>query len=88
MKKDVQIENKKEKKKDVDKTFIIVLTVLLGITVVFIPLFYIAEVKKILPILFFVLIPLLFGGLILLLSRNCLVEYKNKKNSIISKISK
>ena len=91
------MENKKVKKEKKEKVikdrsallkkFLIVLFVLLIIEVVLIPLLYLAEVKKALPIVFFVLIPTAFGVLILLLSRSCFVDYNKKKSKVIEKLS-
>jgi len=75
-----------KKKKDWNKILLIILLVLLALEVVLIPLLIYAEVKKILPIIAFLIIPTLFGIMVLLLSRNCAVDFENKKNRLAKKI--
>lgn len=77
---------KEKKKKDVNKILLIVLFVLLGLEVLFIPLLVLAEVKKILPIIAFLVIPTLLAIGIVFLSRNCFNSYEKKKEKIKEKI--
>lgn len=77
---------KEKKKKDVNKILLVVLFVLLGLEVLFIPLLVLAEVKKILPIIAFLVIPTLLAIGIVFLSRNCFNSYENKKEKIKGKL--
>ncbi len=74
-------------KNKVDKILLIVLAVLGILTLVLIPLLIIAEVKTMLPIIFFIVIPVILAFIIVLLSRNCIVNYDKKKNKIIEKMN-
>ena len=79
---------KEEKKtKSLNEIFLIVLYVLLGLEVLFLPLLYVAEVKKALPIVMFMLIPTLLAIGIVFLSRNCFNSYEKKKNKIKEKLN-
>jgi membrane protein YdbS with pleckstrin-like domain len=75
-----------KKKKDWNKIFLITLLILLLLEIVLIPCLVYAEVKRILPIVAFLIVPTLFGIIILLLSRNCSVDYENKKNRLSKRI--
>lgn len=81
-------EKAKKEKKDLEKKILTVLLVLLILVIILIPFLYFAEVKKALPILFFIVIPVIAGGLIVYLSRNCVKDYKNKKKQILLKLNK
>ena len=83
-KKDVKkVKNKKvTTKKDWNKIWLITLLVLLSLEIVLIPCLVYAEVKRILPIIAFLILPTLFGIVIIYLSRNCTVDYKNKKERL------
>ena len=72
----------KNKKRDWNKILLITLLVLLALEVVLIPLLVYAEVKRVLPIVFFLVFPTLCGLVILYLSRNCTVEYEKKKAKV------
>jgi len=79
------VKNKKVLTKDWNKIWLITLLILLGLEVVLIPCLVYAEVKRVLPIIAFLVLPTLFGIVILYLSRNCTVDYekkleRNKKN--------
>ena len=76
-----------KKKKSLNEKFLIVLYVLLGLEVLFIPLLYVAEVKKALPIVMFMIIPTLLAIGIVFLSRNCFNSYEKKKNKIKEKLN-
>ena len=78
---------KEKKKKSLSEKFIIVLYVLLGLEIVSIPLLVIAEVKKILPIIAFLVVPTLLAIGIVLLSRNCFNSYEKKKEKIEEKLN-
>lgn len=80
-------ENKKEikKKKDWNKILLITMLVLLALEVILIPCLVYAEVKKLLPIIAFLVIPTVFGIVILLLSRNCAVDFEKKKERLTKK---
>ena len=63
-----------------------ILLVLLILEVISIPFLVIAEVKRILPIIFFLVIPTILAIAIYLLGKNCLNSYEKKKNKIIEKL--
>lgn len=79
-------EKKVKTKKNINKILLKVLLILIIVEVIFIPLYYYAEVKKFLGIMLFVLIPLILGTLVVLLSRNCYFSYENKKAKIEEKL--
>jgi len=81
------MKEKKKNKKDIDKILLIALGILFICVIILIPFIFFAEVKKFLPIIAFIVIPLLLAAVIVLLSRNCLVEYNKKKKNIIKKIT-
>lgn len=74
--------SKTKQKKNWNKIWIITLLVLLALEITLIPCLIFAEVKKLLPVIFFLILPTLFGILVLLLSRTCVVDYNNKKKNI------
>lgn len=81
---------KKEVKKvksnrDWNKIFLITLLVLLALEVVLIPCLVYSEVKTLLPIIAFLILPTLFGIVILLLSRNCINDFERKKVKVLNK---
>lgn len=76
----------KKEKKDWNKILLFILLVLLALEVVLIPLLVYSEVKRLLPIVAFLIIPTLFGIVILLLSRNCTIEYAKKKERLSKSI--
>lgn len=76
----------KKEKKDWNKILLVILLVLLALEVVLIPLLVYSEVKRLLPIVAFLIIPTLFGIVILLLSRNCTIEYAKKKERLSQSI--
>lgn len=79
-KKDVK--KKKESTKDWNKILLITLLILLALEIVLIPCLVYAEVKRVLPIVAFLVLPTLFGIVIILLSRNCTADYEKKKTKI------
>ncbi|MCI5967566.1 MAG: hypothetical protein MRZ42_04215 [Tenericutes bacterium] len=83
MKKDKK--NVQKNKKDWNKILLIILLVLLCLEVVLIPCLIYAEVKKFLPILAFLILPTICGIIVLLLSRNCTVDYQKKKERLSKK---
>ena len=83
MKKDKK--NVQKNKKDWNKILLIILLVLLCFEVVLIPCLIYAEVKKFLPILAFLILPTICGIIVLLLSRNCTVDYQKKKERLSKK---
>lgn len=76
------MKNKKVSTKDWNKIWLIILLILLALEVVLIPCLVYAEVKRILPIIVFLVLPTLCGIVILLLSRNCTVDYQKKKERL------
>ena len=74
-----------KKRKDWNKIWLIIILVLLLLEIVLIPCLVYAEVKRILPIVAFLIVPTLFGIVILLLSRNCAVDYEKKKERLSKK---
>lgn len=73
-------------KKDWNKILLITLLVLLALEVVLIPCLIYAEVKRFLPILAFLILPTVFGIVILYLSRTCTVDYEKKKTRLSKKV--
>lgn len=69
-------------KKNWNKILLITLLILLALEVVLIPCLVYAEVKRVLPIIAFLILPTLFGIVILYLSRNCTVDYQKKKERL------
>ena len=63
-----------------NKILIVTLLILLALEVILIPCLIFAEVKRLLPVIFFLILPTLFGIVVLLLSRNCVVDYNKKKS--------
>lgn len=83
-------EPKVKKIKDSKKTtkvLLIMLVVFLILDVILIPFLILAEVKRILPIVFFIVLPTITLGIILLLSRSCGNSYEKKKAIIMEKIN-
>lgn len=76
----------KKVKKDYTKVLLIALYVLLGIDIVMIPLYILAEVKPFVGIFMFILIPLTFACLVALLSKNCVDSYNRKKKIVEEKL--
>ena len=77
-----EIKNKKVSTKDWNKIWLITLLILLALEIVLIPCLVYAEVKRVLPIIAFLILPTLCGIIILLLSRNCTVDYQKKKERL------
>ena len=74
--------NKKQKetkvKKDYSKILLTALLILVVIEVIMIPLLVYAKIIKILPVVFFLVIPSLLALAVLLLSRNSTIDYNRK----------
>ena len=86
------MKNKKNKTKKIrdskktTKVLLITLLVFLILDIILIPFLILAEVKRILPIVFFIVLPTISLGIILLLSRSCGNSYEKKKSIILEKI--
>ena len=78
---------KEKKKKTASEKLIIVLFVLLGLELVFIPLLVLAEIRRIIPVVAFLIIPTLLALGIVFLSRNCFNSYERKKEKIKEKLN-
>ena len=92
IKKEKKVKKEKEVKvvknnRDWNKILLITLLVLLIIGVVLIPLLVYSEIKTLLPIIAFLVLPILFGVAILLLSRNCFVDHMKKKEKVMNKVN-
>lgn len=66
------------RKKDWNKILMAVLLGLLALEIIFIPFLVYAEVKRLLPVVAFLIIPTVLAIIILFLVRACLREVKNK----------
>ncbi len=88
MKKEKKVVHKKKVKnaKDWNKILLITMLILLLLEIILIPCLVYAEVKRILPIVAFLIVPTLFGIVILLLSRNCTTDFEKKKSRLSKKI--
>ena len=84
--KEPKVKKIKDSKKT-NKILLILLLVFLILDVILIPFLVLAEVKRILPIVFFIVLPTITLGIILLLSRNCSNSYEKKKAIIMEKIN-
>lgn len=83
------VQNKKSKKvvkRNWNQILLITLLILLALEVVLIPCLVYAEVKRLLPIVFFLILPTLFGIVVLLLSRNCTSDFERKKERLLEKM--
>lgn len=80
------MKQKEKKNKDWNKILLVSMLVLLALEVVLIPCLIYAEVKKILPIIAFLVIPTVFGIIILYLSRNCTEDYEKKRARLSKKM--
>ncbi len=77
--------NKKEQKNG-NKILLIIMLILLVLEIVLIPCMIYAEVKRLLPIVAFLIVPTVLGIIVLWLSRNCTVDYENKKSRLSKKV--
>ena len=84
--KEPKVKKVKDDKK-INKILLMALLVFLILDVILIPFLILAEVKRILPIIFFIVLPTISLGVILLLSRSCVNSYDKKKAIIMEKIS-
>lgn len=84
MEKDKKVKKVKTKK-DWNKILLISLLVLLLIEVVLIPCLVYAEVKKVLGIIMFLVLPTLGAIIVLLLSRVCIVDFQKKKTRLLNR---
>lgn len=71
-------QTKPKVKKDYSKQVLIVLFILVIIEVIMVPLLIYAKIIKLLPVIFFLVIPSLLALAILLLSRNSTIDYNRK----------
>ena len=78
---------KKMDSKKITKILLITLLVFLVLDIILIPFLILAEVKRTLPIVFFIVLPTITLAIILLLSRSCSNSYEKKKEKIIQKIN-
>ena len=82
-------ENKKvqkvKTKKDWNKILLITLLVLLIIEIILIPCLFYAEVKKVLGIIMFLILPTIGAIIVLLLSRICIVDFQKKKERLLNR---
>lgn len=76
----------KKSKKDWDKIWLIVLLVVILLEISIIPCLVYSEVKRLLPVVFFLILPVACGIIVLLLSRNCTIDFQNKKRRLSKKI--
>ncbi len=81
-----EVSVKKVSKKDISEILVIVLFCLLGLEIILIPCLIYAEVKRLLPIIFFLILPTIFGIIVILLSRNCSNDYEHKKERLMKKL--
>ncbi len=83
------VQNKKSKKvvkRNWNQILLITLLILLALEIILIPCLVYAEVKRLLPIVFFLILPTLFGIVVLLLSRNCTSDFERKKERLLEKM--
>lgn len=83
-KKQVKKTKKVKSNKDWNKIWLITLLVLLLLELVLIPCLIYAEIKTVLTIVAFLVLPTLFGIVILLLSRNCITDFGKKKQRLMN----
>lgn len=72
-----------KKKRNWNNIIMLCLLVLLLLEFILIPFLIYAEVKRILPIVAFLILPTVFGIVILCLSRMCTIDYKKRKENMI-----
>lgn len=77
--------NKRMIKRDWNKMLLITLLILLLLEIVLIPCLIYAEVKRVLPIIMFLILPTICGIALLLLSKNCATAFQNKKTNLTKK---
>ncbi len=82
MTKETKQKNKKIKK-DRSKKVLIALFILVILEVIMIPLLVYSRIVKIFPVIAFLIIPTLLAIFILLLCRNAIKDFNNKKEKII-----
>lgn len=80
------MEKREKTNKDWNKILFISMLILLAVEIVLIPCLIYAEVKKILPIIAFLVIPTIFGIIVLYLSRNCTMDYEKKRVRLSKKM--
>lgn len=86
MKKEKNVVKNKVVKRNWNQILLITLLILLALEIVLIPCLVYAEVKRLLPIVFFLILPTLFGIVVLLLSRNCTSDFERKKERLLEKM--
>lgn len=77
---------KNGQKRDWNKILLITLLLLLALEIILIPCLVYAEVKRLLPVVFFLILPTLFGIVVLLLSRNCSTDFERKKERLLKRM--
>ncbi len=83
------VQNKKSNKvvkRNWNQILLITLFILLALEIILIPCLVYAEVKRLLPIVFFLILPTLFGIVVLFLSRNCTSDFERKKERLLKKM--
>ena len=74
------------RKKDKTQTLVIILLVLLALEIVLIPCLVYAEVRRLLPVIAFLILPTVFGIVVILLIHNCTNDYEHKKERLKKKL--
>ena len=64
-----------------------VLLILLILEICFIPILVLAEVKRVLPIIAFIILPTIGAIVVYLLGKNCINTYEKKKKKIEERLS-
>lgn len=77
----------KKEKMEISKIILIVLFILVILEVIMVPLLVYAKIIKVLPVVFFLVLPTLLAIGILLLSRNSLVDFKRRQEKLKNKIN-
>lgn len=65
--------------KKIDKRLLIALMILAILELIFIPILVLSGIKKILPIIAFIIIPVILSGLIFMFSRSSMIDVEKKK---------
>lgn len=65
--------------KKIDKRLLVALMILVILEFIFIPILILSGIKKILPIVAFILIPVILSGLIFMFSRSSMIDTEKKK---------
>ena len=86
MKKEKNVVQNKVVKRNWNQILLITLLILLALEIILIPCLVYAEVKRLLPIVFFLILPTLFGIVVLLLGRSCTSDFEKKKERLLEKM--